>query len=119
MIEKRRFIRFEINLEVDYIVKKEPRVEKKGATKDICAGGINLLTDEKLEVGEEVELKMFLSKALNPAHLNGVVVWSKDDSSGEKLSHSAGIEFKAIEEDNKNSFLKFLCDLMYKKVGKE
>jgi len=119
MREKRKFIRFYISLKVRYILQREPKIEKTGITGDVSAGGIQLLTEERLEVGDKLELKFFIPEALNPAHLNGIVLWSKEVSSGKKPTYSAGIEFRDIEEDNKNTFLKFLCDLMYRKIGKQ
>lgn len=119
MREKRKFIRFGISLKVNYIVQKQPKTEKTGITKDVCAGGVQLVTEEKLNVGDKLELKFFTPEALNPAHLGGIVLWSKEASAGKKPSYSAGVEFRDIEEDNKNTFLKFLCDLMYRKIGKE
>lgn len=118
MREKRRFIRFEIALKANYIVQKEPKTEKTGITKDMCVGGMQILTEEKLVVGNKVELKLFIPEALNPVHLNGIVLWSREVSAGKGLSYSAGIEFGKIEEDNKSTFLRFLCDLMYKKIEK-
>lgn len=118
MREKRKFIRFNISLKTTYILQREPKVEKMGITKDVSAGGVQLLTEEKLNVGDKMGLKFFIPEALNPAHLNGIVLWSKLVSTGTKSSYSAGIEFIDIEEDNKNTFLKFLCDLMYRKIGK-
>jgi len=120
MREKRRFIRFDISLKVAYIVQKEPKIEKFGVTKDISARGIQLLTGEKLEFRDKVDLKIFVPEALNPAHIKGVIVWSKELAERPKgYSHSAGIDFEKIEEDNKNTFLKFLCSLMYTENKKE
>ncbi|NQT75485.1 MAG: PilZ domain-containing protein [Candidatus Omnitrophica bacterium] len=119
MREKRRFIRFDITLKVTYAAQKAPRAEKTGIVKDVSAGGMQLLTEEKLETGSRLELKMIIPEALNPVHLNGTVLWSRDVSEGKKISYSAGIEFGKIEEDNKNTFLRFLCDLMYRKIGKQ
>jgi len=120
MREKRRFIRFEIALKTAYIVQKEPKIEKFGVTKDISAQGMQLLTSEKLEFGDKVDLKVFVPEALNPAHIKGVIVWSKELAEAAKgYSHSAGIDFEKIEEDNKNTFLKFLCSLMYTENKKE
>ncbi|MFA4991479.1 MAG: PilZ domain-containing protein [Candidatus Omnitrophota bacterium] len=119
MREKRRFIRFYIALKVNYILQKDPKTEKIGTTKDVSAGGLQLLTSEQLEAGGKVDLKIFLPDALNPVHLKGVVMWSKElgQAKGPAHSHSAGIEFGKIEEDNKNTFLKFLCGQMYEKTG--
>lgn len=119
MREKRKFIRFDISLKTTYILQRDPKVERTGVTRDMSAGGIQLLTEESLNVGDKLELKCFIPEALNPAHLNGIILWSKIVSTGKKPSYSAGIEFKDIEEDNKNTFLKFLCELMYRKIGKK
>ncbi|MBU4311396.1 MAG: PilZ domain-containing protein [Candidatus Omnitrophica bacterium] len=116
MREKRRFIRFDVSLKVNYVVQKEPKTEKTGITKNLSAGGIQLLTKEKLTTGNKVELMIFTPESLNPAHLNGIVLWSNEISE-EKASYASGIEFGKIEEDNKNTFLRFLCELMYKKIG--
>lgn len=119
MREKRRFIRFYIALKVEYIIRKEPRAEKVGTTKDVSAAGMQLLTNDKMEVGDKVDLNIFVPEALNPAHMEGIVVWSRELLSPKSQSYSTGIEFGKIEEDNKNTFLKFLCDLMYEKIGEK
>lgn len=119
MREKRRFIRFEIPIKAAYILQKEPKIEKIGTTKDICAGGIQLLTSEAIPVSSKIDIKLFIPEALNPAHLKGTVVWSKEVTAKKSLSYCAGIEFDKIEEDNKNTFLKFLCEMMYDKIGKK
>lgn len=119
MREKRRFIRFEIALKVYYYVQRDPKTEKTGITRDVSAGGMQLVTQEKLETGSKVELKLFAPEAPNPIHLVGIVLWSNEITDAKKPSYSSGIEFGDVEEDNKNTFLKFLCDLMYEKIGKK
>ncbi|MDO8603009.1 MAG: PilZ domain-containing protein [Candidatus Omnitrophota bacterium] len=117
MREKRRFIRFDIALKVSYIIRKELKAEKTGTTKDISAQGMQLLTEEKMETGDKVDLKIFVPEAPNPVHIRGVVVWSGESGIAKRHCHSSGIDFEKIEEDNKNTFLKFLCNLMYAKTG--
>jgi len=119
MKEKRKLIRFSISLKVEYTVDREPNIIKKGKSKDISAGGIHLITEERLRTGSKLALKLFIPDALNPVHLNGTVLSSKEIEINRKLSYSENIEFGEIEEDNKNTFLKFLCNLMYGKIGKE
>lgn len=116
MREKRRFIRFDVSLKVTYIVQREPKIEKIGLTKDISAQGIQLLTVDKLEQGDKLDLKIFVPDAMNPAHIKGAVVWLKTLEHPKSYAYSAGVDFGKIEEDNKNTFLKFLCSLM---SGKE
>ena len=119
MREKRRFIRFDIALKVAYIAQKEPKAEKIGSTRDISATGMQLLTSDKLEQGDKVELKVFVPDALNPAHMKCTVVWSRESDSVKNYHYSSGIDFVKIEEDNKNTFLKFLCGLMREKTDEK
>ena len=41
------------------------------------------------------------------------MVWIKQLSLEDDAPYDIGIELTEIEEDNKNTFLKFLCDLIY------
>jgi len=120
MREKRSFIRFSIALKVAYIIRREPKIERSGTTRDISAKGMQLLTSDKIDTGDKLDLKIFLPEALNPVHIMGVAVWSKDpEAAAKSRSYSSGIDFEKIEEDNKNTFLKFLCDFMCVENKKE
>jgi len=46
-------------------------------------------------------------------HAKGKVIWIKQLSLEDDAARDVGIELIEIEEDNKNTFLKFLCDLIY------
>ncbi len=113
MKERRRFIRFETALKVRYIVQyQDPPVEKTGTTKNLTAEGIQVVTETPLSEGDSLELKIDLPKAPNPVHIYGSVVWSEESKTAEGSIYNSGIKFIKIEEDNKNTFLKFLCELM-------
>ncbi|MFA5389786.1 MAG: PilZ domain-containing protein [Candidatus Omnitrophota bacterium] len=114
MREKRRFIRFDVILKAAYVIQKEPKTEKTGVTRDISANGMQLLTGEKLMVGDRIHITLSVPGASNPVHIRAVIVWSRDLAEAvENCLYSAGIDFEKIEEDNKNTFLRFLCSLMY------
>ncbi len=116
MKERRRFIRFEEILKVRYIVQeKDQPVEKSGATKNLNAEGIQLVTNEPLAEGDSLELKIALPKAPNPVHIYGLVIWSEESKTETGPAYNSGIKFIKVEEDNKNTFLRFLCELMSKK----
>jgi hypothetical protein len=59
------------------------------------------------------ELKLDLPGTQNPVHAKGIVVWKKKISLEDRSPYDVGIEFSEIEEDNKNTFLKFFCDHIY------
>lgn len=86
----------------------------KSVTKDLSAEGLRLESKTKdLKEGSILELKLEIYGANNPVHAKGKVVWKKRLSLEDNAPYDIGIELTGIEEDNKNTFLKFLCDLIY------
>ncbi|UCH12288.1 MAG: PilZ domain-containing protein [Candidatus Omnitrophota bacterium] len=69
-------------------------------------------TARKISPDTPVELSLTPPETPNPVHINARVIRS-DKIEGQEL-FNIGIEFSKIEEDNKNTFLKFLCDTIYK-----
>lgn len=82
--------------------------------KDVSADGLRFETfDPDLKVSSILEIKLDIPNAANPAHAKGRVVWQKKVTLEDGAPVDCGIELVEIEEDNKNTFLKFLCDLIY------
>jgi len=110
--EKRRYLRLNNVLEVEYILPNSDRVHTT-STKDISALGLRFTTNENLEKGSTVEIKLKLPNLQNAIHASGRVAWSKKSTLEDNSPFDIGVEFLKIEEDNKNTFLKYLCDLIY------
>lgn len=110
--EKRRYLRLNVPLEVEYVVNNNNKVYKI-ITKDISAFGVRFATTEKMQEGSGLELTLRLPNVPNPVHASGRIAWSKKVSPEGNAPFDVGIEFVKIEEDNKNTFLKYLCDLLY------
>ena len=111
--EKRNYIRTYISVPVLIYIQRKNNAEKITACAwDISASGIMIETDAKLKVGIEADIDMAPYESLNPIHCKGKIVWSAARSIGNGYNY--GVKFISIEEDNKNTFLKFLCDLIYK-----
>jgi c-di-GMP-binding flagellar brake protein YcgR len=111
--ERRRYIRTDKLLPMTISLKEEKSYRDIHATtRNISATGTMAETTEKLAVGSTVKLEISIPGAANPVHGNGTVVWSTPISGAGKYYN--GIEFVGIEEDNKNTFLKFLCDAIYR-----
>lgn len=109
--EKRKYLRLNNALEIEYTM---PNSDKKysATTKDISAVGLRISTPQKLEEGSIIEVTLKLPNTQSAVHVSGHVAWSKKPTPEDKLFES-GVEFSKIEEDNKNTFLKYLCDLIY------
>lgn len=113
LIERRRYIRLKAPIRVTYTIPDTVNVYNS-LTKDISAEGLRLESKTKdINEGSILELKLDIYGANNPVHAKGKVVWKKQLSLEDDAAYDIGIEFTEIEEDNKNTFLKFLCDLIY------
>jgi len=113
LVERRKYIRLRANLQLTYTI-PQSRIVRTTSAKNISADGIRFETHEKeLAEGQAVELKLEAPGAFSPIHAKGIVIWKRKLSLEDNAPYDVGIEFTEIEEDNKNTFLKFLCDLIY------
>jgi hypothetical protein len=113
LVERRKYIRLKTPVSVTYTAPNTGIVHSS-MTKDMSVDGLRLETKAKdIEQGTVLELKLELNGANSPIHAKGKVVWIKQLSLEDDAPWDVGIELTEIEEDNKNTFLKFLCDLIY------
>ncbi|MCX5679666.1 MAG: PilZ domain-containing protein [Candidatus Omnitrophica bacterium] len=111
--ERRRYVRLKTPVELSYFSGNGQKVSK-AVTTNISADGLRFQTEDRdINDGDSLELKLSLTGAANPVHAKAKVVWKKRLSLEDGSPFDVGLEFIAIEEDNKNTFLKNFCDLMY------
>jgi len=111
--EKRNYIRTNVPIPILIYIQKKKEAEKITARAwNISASGMMIETDAKLAVGTEPDIDMNPPGSLNPIHCKGKIVWGSARNIGNGRNY--GVQFIYVEEDNKNTFLKFLCDLIYK-----
>lgn len=110
--EKRRFLRLTTPLELSYILSGDDRVYK-AVTKDLSALGLRFVSQKELQPETTVDITLYIPNLKNPIHVTGKVVWQRRQSLEDNAPYDIGVEFVQIEEDNKNTFLKYLCDLIY------
>jgi hypothetical protein len=113
LVERRSFIRLRKPIAVTYTISESDKVHNVTA-KDISAEGLRFQTSDKgLKEGDTLELRLDIPEVANPVHVNGKIMWKKKLSLEDNAPFDVGTEILGIEEDNKNTFLKFLCDLIY------
>ena len=113
LIERRRYVRLNVPLAVSYTFPENDKIYS-AVTKDISADGLRFETqDAHLSESAVLELKLDLPGTPNPVHTKGKVAWKRRLSLEDSAPSDVGIELISIEEDNKNTFLKFLCDIIY------
>ena len=111
--ERRRYVRLETPIAISYVLPDASTILHT-STKNVSADGIRLQTiDRSIKEADIITLNLHISGAVNPVHARGTVIWKKRISLEDGAPYDIGVEFTEIEEDNKNTFLKFLCDLMY------
>ncbi len=115
--ERRKYIRVGTPLAVRAIIGKSSVREFQ--TADISPLGLRFVTSENdININDEIELKIGLPGTQGPVHAKVKVVWKKKLSTQNGAPYNIGCEFTMIEEDNKNTFLKYFCDLLYKQGEK-
>lgn len=113
LVERRRYIRLKTPIGLACTVPDTGSIYN-AVTKDISADGLRFESDAKdIKVSDIVELKLEIPGTHNPVHAKGKIVWKKKMSLEDTAPYDIGVELTEIEEDNKNTFLKFLCDLLY------
>ncbi len=110
--ERRKFIRLGVPVDLRYIIEGESE-RKETTTKDLSCEGLRFTDTQEIRQGSLLELKLDIPDTHNPVHINGKVAWVKRLSTEDSSPFEVGVEFTKIEEDNKNTFLKYLCDLIY------
>jgi Tfp pilus assembly protein PilZ len=115
--ERRKFIRLEIPVQLKYITQGSS-MRKEVTTKDLSCDGLRFMSEQEIGEGVILELSLNIPSATNPVHVDGKVVWEKKVSTEDSSPFEIGVEFTKIEEDNKNTFLKYLCDLIYNQTKK-
>ena len=91
MEERRRFVRLDTRLEVEYTVLPtgSPRVT---VSKDIGGGGICLFADRVLPVGTKLQIAMRLPGRDQPAQFTGEVMWSEPYEVIGRAQRETGVE---------------------------
>ena len=113
LVERRSFIRLREPIRITYTIADNDKVYNVTA-KDISADGLRFQTSYKgIKEGNLLEMKLDIPNVANPVHAKGRVMWKKKLSLEDNAPFDVGTELVEIEEDNKNTFLKFLCDLIY------
>lgn len=112
---RRKYLRLTIPLKVAYRRWEDAQQDHASQSVDLSAEGIRLSLPNQLKVGDRLELRLELPKAPNPVHILGEIVWVTESKEG---GYDTGVRFQQFEEDNKNTFLKYFCELLYERLNR-
>ncbi len=109
--ERRRYPRFSIDLPIEYY--RLPSSEKRQArVSNISEGGIMIYVPEKLQIGQQLRVKIFFlaEPNLNAMEVIGEVVWI-DLCLEEGKEYRSGLKFIEVSADDLRRLKNFLHDL--------
>lgn len=109
--ERRRYPRFSIDLPIEYY--RLPSSEKRQArVSNISEGGIMIYVPEKLEIGQQLRVKIFFLAEPNLTAMKviGEVVWI-DLCLEEGNEYRSGLKFIEVSADDLKRLKNFLHDL--------
>ena len=110
--ERRKYLRAGTPLDLRVISKSNTVQETQ--IKDMSPLGLRFKSkEENINMNDEIELKIQIPDGLSAVHAKAKVIWKKKLSTEDGASFDIGCEFIRVEEDNKNTFLKYFCDLLY------
>jgi hypothetical protein len=104
-MEKRAFLRFDINLAVRYRILESLKSYEVTDTQDMCEKGIKINLPEYIEPGTMLELTIRVPNDPHSINAIGKIVWIKKDLLEELFS--AGIHLVHIKEKDKERFYKY------------
>jgi c-di-GMP-binding flagellar brake protein YcgR len=114
--ERRRFVRIDIPLKL-VVVSGDTKNEV--VTKNISPVGMRFEIPVELKKDDILKLTLYLPEDNTPISLEAKIIWQTKTSLEDKAPYDVGVEIISIEEDCKNTFLRYLCDLLYKSTYKE
>ncbi len=109
--ERRRYPRFSIDLPIEYF--RIPSPEKKQArTGNISEGGIMIYVPEKLEIGQQLRVKIYFlaDPSLTAMEVIGEVVWI-DLCLEDGNEYRSGLKFIEVSPDDLSRLKDFLHNL--------
>lgn len=106
MSERRKYMRFDVSVEVEYMVPGNGTpMEGISVTKNLSREGMRLSLNSKLIPGTEVEIKLKIPADAAPIYAKGDIVWTGTE---EMVNEAAGIKFSQISPFDRNRILDYV-----------
>ena len=104
-MDKRKFVRFNVDLPVRYRVLESLGPYKITSTEDMCENGIRINLPEYFEPGTILELTINIPDQSRPIATIGRIVWVKKDLFSD--AYTSGLSLVHIKELDKEKFYQY------------
>jgi c-di-GMP-binding flagellar brake protein YcgR len=111
-LERRKYRRFPIRLPIEYYRADSP-INQTGQTLDASEGGLQILFPEQLEIGQNLNLKLFFSSGseLNTIEALAEVVWINTQLGQGEEHYRSGVRFINISAEDVTKLKDFSASL--------
>lgn len=104
MSEKRKFMRFDVAVEVEYMVPGNGApIEGISVTRNLSREGMQISVNSKLLPGTELEIKLRIPEDAAPVYAKGDLVWVEKAEA--KTESSSGVKFTQMSPFDRNRIL--------------
>jgi c-di-GMP-binding flagellar brake protein YcgR len=104
MSEKRKFMRFDVSIEVEYMVPGNGvPVEGISVTRNLSREGMQISVSSKLVPGTELEIKLRIPEDAAPVYTKGDLVWV--EKAEVRTESNAGVKFTQMSPFDRNRIL--------------
>ena len=104
MSEKRRFVRFDVEMGA---IGKYKDALRKIKINNFCREGIGIESNGSFSKGEILDMEMMIPGDNVPVFFEGEVAWTDNPGSHDKR-HESGLKFKRISNEDRGRMLEFI-----------
>jgi len=115
MPERRKYIRLDTSVNIEYKIAGRTLPEKTTKSRNISAGGVRIFLKEKLHVGNRLEMQFTLTPGSNPINVIGIVAWQNPpDQNGE---YDTGVQYANIENNDIHKITEYVLKCLGQKLS--
>ncbi len=107
--ERRKYVRLKATVQVKYTVIGKPG-EIKVFSRDISAGGLCIVAEEKLQTDTPLQLEIKIPDLKDPIRGLGRVVWQKGFAEQPEGNFNTGIEFTGISDFDRFNINRYVLE---------
>ena len=106
--ERRTYRRFPMRLPIEYYRANSP-ANRTGHSLDASEGGLQILFPEQVEIGQNLNVKLFFSSesGLNTIEMIVEVVWINTQLAEDEKHYRTGVRFASISPENMTKLKEF------------
>lgn len=110
--DKRKTIRLNIPLSIEYKLLPRKRILKQCFLENISGGGLMFTLEHCLNKGDRLKTLIYFPEEPKPVAAFSKVVWCKKISGKDKRNFNVGIKYIKLDPKDKERFVFLFCELM-------